>query len=244
MKCVGACAQEHGFPNAKNARFSGGEELSATRLTALAKAGPDRYVRQHCVHCIEPACESACPVGALHRTADGPVVYDADKCIGCRYCMLACPFEVPRYEWDRLLPFVQKCDMCFERPEGPACVEACPHDATVFGERQALLDEAHRRIEAAPDKYVQHVWGEHEMGGTAVLFVSDVPLDSFWPSELGQVSVPDLTLPLAAKTPILYGGILATLAGLSWVIHRRQRLADEAAAASAADSAEGEGGDA
>ena len=92
---------------------------------------------------------AACLVGGLTKTAEGPVVYDPDKCIGCRYCMLACPFHVPRYEWDSTAPLMRKCSMCFERLlEGgqPACVEACPNDAMLFGEREDLLRRAHAMI--------------------------------------------------------------------------------------------------
>lgn len=229
MKCVEACRVEHGFQERDSTDVCVGGDLSATRFTTLAKIEGGHFVRQHCVHCLEPGCVTACLVGALVKTPEGPVIYDETKCIGCRYCMIACPFEVPRYEWDSLLPLVRKCDLCFDRPGVPACVEACPYEATMVGDRAHLLEVAHQRIQDHPGDYVPHVWGEHEAGGTSVLFVSDVSLDDLWPTKLGTTSIPDLTLPLARTAPVMFGSILAVLTGLSWVVHRRNRVAAESA---------------
>ena len=88
--------------------------------------------------------------------------------------MVACPFSVPRYEWDKAVPSVRKCDMCIDRLlEGkkPACADACQYDATVAGTREELLVEAHKRIAESPDEYYDHVYGENELGGTNVLFL-------------------------------------------------------------------------
>jgi formate dehydrogenase iron-sulfur subunit len=138
-KCIGcrsceqACKEIHEFPKETELK------LSPTALTVVEEHG-DKYVRRMCMHCQDPACASACLVGALKKTALGPVTYDASKCIGCRYCLVACPFSVPRYEWTKLVPFVKKCDMCAARQaqgQAPACVEACPVGARKFGN---LLD--------------------------------------------------------------------------------------------------------
>ena len=123
------------------------------------------YVRKQCRHCLEPACASACPVGALHKTDLGAVVYDAARCMGCRYCMMACPYGIPRYTWDAAVPYVRKCILCYSRIEQgrqPACTEACPSKATIFGDRDELLAEAHRRIAENPGQYGKKVWGEKE----------------------------------------------------------------------------------
>jgi formate dehydrogenase iron-sulfur subunit len=179
------------------------------------------------MHCLEPSCVAACLVGGLTKTAEGPVVYDPDRCIGCRYCMLACPFHVPRYEWDRTAPLMSKCSMCVDRlrdGQRPACVEACPNDVMEFGERDALLARAHARIERAPRKYLPRVWGENEFGGTSVLFVSDVNLAAIgWPDEPTS-PIPALTDPLIHKTPFIGLGVAIGCLGLGGIIERRNRL--------------------
>ena len=109
--CETACKQLHGFNTDPE------PTLSDTAFTVIESRN-DKFVRKVCMHCNDPACASVCPVGAIKKTALGPVVYDADKCIGCRYCMLACPYQVPRYQWSKLAPFVKKCDLCSERVQG------------------------------------------------------------------------------------------------------------------------------
>ena len=137
------------------------------------------YVKVQCMHCQDPACASACPTGAMAKQANGAVTYDPSQCIGCRYCLIACPFQIPAYEYERALaPRVRKCTFCFERLEVgklPACAAVCPADAIVFGRRRELLAEAKRRIRARPARYVSHVYGEHEVGGTSWLYLSGIP---------------------------------------------------------------------
>jgi formate dehydrogenase iron-sulfur subunit len=243
MTCAEACARENDLrEHVRCARFDRGP-LSQERFTTVQRLPGGEFVRRQCLHCVEPSCVTACLVGALTKLDDGPVVYDADKCIGCRYCMISCPYHVIRYEWDTPLPFVRKCDMCFDRPAGPACVEACPHEATMYGEREELLRIAHERVAADPDRYVDHVWGEKEGGGTNVLYVSDVPLDAIFPAELGRESIPDLALPIAHSTPYLAVGVAGTVIGLSWIIGRRNRLAEERREAEEAAAGERAGND-
>jgi formate dehydrogenase iron-sulfur subunit len=173
--CSQACKESHGFEG------TGEEtELDATTYTVLLDKGDDRYLRRLCMHCADPSCASACPVGAFTKTELGPVVYDGSKCLGCRYCIVACPFNVPRYEWSKPVPVVRKCDGCYERQQQGrinACAEACPAEATTAGTREELLAEAHRRIAESPDTYYPHVYGEHEVGGTNVLVLSPVPFE-------------------------------------------------------------------
>jgi formate dehydrogenase iron-sulfur subunit len=173
----------------------------------------------------------ACLVGALTKTPEGPVVYNADKCIGCRYCMLACPVGIPRYEWDKTLPYVSKCSMCSERVavgEAPVCVEACAREAMVFGERDSLLAEAHRRIAKDRNSYLPHVYGEREMGGTSLLYISDVPLDILaWPEKLGDEPMSTLTWPVISRTPHLALGVAGCLTAVTWIIQRRMKLEAE-----------------
>jgi formate dehydrogenase iron-sulfur subunit len=130
------------------------------------------------MHCESPTCASVCPVGAFRKDPAGPVVYDGTRCIGCRYCIMACPFDVPKYQWDRAVPLVQKCSLCAGRiagGRGPACAEVCPTGATQFGERPALVAEARKRLAAEPAKYTGRIFGLEEVGGTSVLMLAGVP---------------------------------------------------------------------
>lgn len=153
-----------------------------TRVLFREVSAPDgslkwSFVKRQCMHCLEPACASACPVGALQKTAEGPVVYRDEKCIGCRYCMVACPFQVPKYEWSSTAPLVRKCTFCTDRQSAggkPACVSTCPTGALSFGEREELLALAHRRIATEPGRYHPEVYGERTVGGTGVLYLSAV----------------------------------------------------------------------
>jgi len=241
-KCVAACVKKNGFdPRKADAdRYSAREGLSGNRLLTILKVADRRYARKGCMHCNDPSCVAACLVGALTRTESGAVVYDAGKCIGCRYCMLACPFHVPRYEWDKTLPYVRKCDMCLDRAgagEKPACVEACDKNALVFGPRDELLRMAHEKINAGGATYIDRVWGESEFGGTSVMYISDVDLSALgWPAP-ATASAPELALPIVQATPFVGGGVALGLIGLNWVIRRRMKLA-EAKTAKTASTAE------
>ncbi len=156
------------------------------------------YLKVQCLHCNWPACASACIVGALRKTPRGPVTYDAWKCIGCRYCMVACPFQIPGYQYaNALAPQVRKCSFCADRilQEGrrPACVENCPNEALTFGRRADLLQLAHMKIGREPGRYVDHVYGEHEAGGTSWLYISAVDFRRTELPELGTDPIPRLT---------------------------------------------------
>jgi formate dehydrogenase iron-sulfur subunit len=241
-ECVAACkkANHTGDDDAPWKWQGGAEELSSTRWTTIALT-EGRYVRVQCRHCLDPACAAACPVGALHTTESGAVAYDAAICMGCRYCLLACPFRLTRYEWDSPVPRVRKCILCYDaivagRLTQPACTSACPTEATVFGERDALLAEAHRRIGAEPGKYVPHVWGEHEVGGTSVLYISDVELTAAgWPARLPDHAVPELATRVLGTVPATFLTVGAAMAGIHWVVRRRDRLAEERTSANGAD---------
>ena len=233
-KCVVACKEANGLGKDRPQRGQGAiDALSATRNITVRRRPDDRFVPQQCRHCLEPACASACLVGAMHKTPEGPVIYDADKCIGCRYCMLACPYGIPRYDWDTPAPVVHKCTMCYERLTVggiPACVEACPQRASVFGSRPELLAEARSRLAAEPGKYVPRIYGEHEVGGASVLYLSDRPLSFLaWKPDLGEQPVPELTWQALEKVPpvvLLMGSLMG---GVYWTINRRMRLAMESA---------------
>ena len=152
------------------------EVFTVVNRAPAVSAGEARYAKRQCMHCVEPACATACPVRALEKTRSGPVVYHADRCLGCRYCMLSCPFEVPKYEYMSNLPRVRKCTFCADRQANglePACTTVCPSGALTFGKREALLAEARRRVYGQPDKYAPVIYGEHEAGGTSWMYIGD-----------------------------------------------------------------------
>jgi Fe-S-cluster-containing dehydrogenase component len=138
------------------------------------------YMKQQCMHCIDPGCVGACMIGSFQKREHGIVTWDPEHCIGCRYCQLACPYEIPKFEWDDRTPQLVKCEMCNHLiAEGgqPACCEVCPREAVIYGKYTDLLEEAHRRLRDHPGRYVDHVYGEHEVGGSQVLYLSHVPFE-------------------------------------------------------------------
>jgi formate dehydrogenase iron-sulfur subunit len=253
-RCVQGCVQQNDLPPDFPARFKANDGLSGARYTSIVEIpGKDpntsRFVRRQCMHCEDPTCAAACLVGALTKRADGPVSYDADKCIGCRYCMLACPFSIPRYEYEKALPFIRKCKMdetCRVAGGEPACTSACPTGATVFGLREDLIVEARRRIDERPDVYVDHIWGEHEFGGTSVIYISDNELGDVLkiPTEkefakravpsLAHESVRHLAHSWVMVTPFQFAGGLAMLGTIAFSKRRQRIMAETAAAKKAA----------
>lgn len=220
--CEGACAEKWGLPY--NDKVAAEEKISAHKLTTIQTFG-DKYGRRLCMHCAEPTCASVCPVGALQKTALGPVVYDEAKCMGCRYCMQACPFQVPSYEWEARLPRVRKCNMCHERQvkgQPTACTEACPTGATITGDRDALVAEAQKRIAEKPDGYYNRIYGLKEAGGTSVLFLSAVPFDQIGlKSNVPQESLPRLTWRVLEVLPDVVSTGSVLLGGIWWITNRR-----------------------
>jgi len=221
---VAACLDVHGFKGDPEETT----ELSAHAYTCMVEKD-DHSIRNLCRHCLSPSCASVCPVGALQKTEEGPVVYDVDRCIGCRYCMVACPFNIPRYEWDHPVPAVRKCDMCIDRlraGEKPACAEACEYEATVFGTRNELLQLAHERIAEDPDEYFDHVYGETEIGGTSVLFLAPGPEEALgYKKILGDKPLPGLTLKQLNRVPTIVIGGGAALMAIWWITNRRDEVA-------------------
>ncbi len=226
-ECVIACKTRYNLENAIPRRWSAEDGLSARNWTSIIERPDSKYVRKQCRHCLEPACVSACPVNALSKNEDGAVVYNSSKCIGCRYCMMACPYGIPRYDWDRPIPYVRKCILCAEYisdGKQPACTEACPTEATIFGDREELIVEAHRRINANPGKYINRVWGEHEVGGSQVLYISDIDLSFLtYGRSLGERPLPDRTAAAMHAVPYAFVGMGSLMAGIGWVIGRRMK---------------------
>jgi Fe-S-cluster-containing dehydrogenase component len=233
-RCEWACAEQNGLPHGDLADYGDISVFAEKRrpdreaFTVVNRYEPGAGsnhpldVKVQCLHCEHPACVSACIVTALEKSPQGPVVYDASKCIGCRYCMIACPFQIPAYEYnDPLTPRVMKCTLCAERTleEGraPACVEMCPPEALVFGKRSQLLELAHARIAQNPGRYHPEVIGEHIAGGTSWLMLSDRPA-----TEIGIPDLPDESPAVITETiqhgifkgfsgPLMLFGILSIL---------------------------------
>ena len=224
--CAEACKAENQLPPTIERTTT-----AYTWTTVTERKGG--WLRSLCMHCLEPTCVSVCPVGALAKTEAGPVVYDSGKCIGCRYCIMACPFDVPKYQWDRAVPVVGKCVMCAERVakgEPTACAAACPTGATLFGERDALLGEARARIRDNPGSYVDHVYGADEAGGTSVLMLSGVPFEELGlATNLPRQPLPMLTWQVLSKVPDFVTLAGAFLYGVFWITRRREEVAAQRA---------------
>jgi len=225
--CIGCNACQDGCKVANKLPEGAEKLLSPTAYTALEEHD-GKFVRRLCQHCQVPTCVSVCPVGAFTKTADGPVLYDAEKCIGCRYCMQACPFRVPRYEWKSTHPRVQKCIFCYTRlaqGKQTACAEACPTGATKFGDRDELIAEANKRMAAEPGKYTPKIFGQEDVGGTSVLYLSPVPFEQLgFDVKLGKEPMPDLTMAAMEKIPnvVTVGGVM--LGGIWWITKRRDEV--------------------
>jgi formate dehydrogenase iron-sulfur subunit len=229
-KCVGCRQCAYACADANNLPQEEATELSATHYTVVQSYFNDQtFVRRLCMHCNEPTCVSVCLVGAFRKTETGAVVYDESKCIGCRYCMQACPFEVPRYEWSKLSPRVQKCKMCYERVAAggkTACAEACQFGATTFGDRDDLVKEARKRIDENPGTYINHIYGLTEAGGTSVLFISNVPFEQLgFPMNLPNNAMPQLSWKVLSQVPKYSVAAGVVLFGIHWITARRTEVA-------------------
>jgi len=223
-ECARACATANHLPEEE------AKELSATHYTVVKSYNSEQtFVRRMCMHCEQPTCVSACLVGAFTKTETGAVLYDESKCIGCRYCMQACPFEVPRYEWSSLTPRVQKCRMCYERVTAggqTACTDACPTGATTFGDRDELIKEARKRIDENPGQYVDYIYGLKEAGGTSVLYISNVPFEQLgFPMSVPKEAIPELSWRVLSQIPKYSVAAGVVLFGINWITQRRAEVA-------------------
>ncbi|MGE3959988.1 MAG: hydrogenase 2 operon protein HybA [Vicinamibacterales bacterium] len=233
--CVVKCQEaNHLEPDTSgiDAKYNAPLSLSANAKTVIklytGEEG-ESFMKAQCMHCIDPACVSACMIGALTKGPNGIVSYNVDYCVGCRYCEIACPFNVPKFQWASNTPQIVKCELCRERlAEGqePACTEVCPRHAVIFGKRSELLLEAKRRIAAEPDKYQAKVYGETEAGGTQCLYISHVPFE-----KLGLPTLDDTPAPELARNiqHTVYKGFIAPVAlyGILGAVMLRNRRAAE-----------------
>ncbi|HYF94987.1 MAG TPA: 4Fe-4S dicluster domain-containing protein [Symbiobacteriaceae bacterium] len=243
-KCIGcrgcqmACKQWNEIP-AEKTRFTGGTNpptitpKSWTRIDArkvITGEGEEtwRFVKSQCMHCEYPPCEAGCPVGAITKTADGPVVYDPERCIGCRYCLYVCPYDGPAFQWDERFGLKRKCLLCDDRIAagmGPACVTACPVGTLTFGERNELIARAEKLIAEHPEKYINHIYGKDELGGTSWLYISDVPFAELGLMPKAKQPLPTLVQPAMAAVPWVALTVGGLMSGLYFYTHRREQVA-------------------
>lgn len=229
--CEYACAEANGLPDPDDddAVMEAERKQSPTQWSVVnryeTEAG-EVFAKKQCMHCVEPACASACLTKAMFKTEEGPVIWRESKCMGCRFCMVSCPFDIPKFEYDSANPKVQKCKMCWERlqeGEKPACVEECPAEALQFGKRSELLEIARQRIYENPDDYVHHIYGEDEAGGTGWMYLSAVPFDQLgFRADLDRTSYPGLTKGFLYSVPIVLALGPVFLLGLSNATKREE----------------------
>ena len=228
---------------------------NGTMETKDAEVNGFSFMKTSCMHCADPSCVSACPVSAMTKDpVTGIVSYDPDACVGCRYCVVACPFGIPKYQYDSPTGKIGKCELCRHRYKDghySACAEVCPTGATLYGKTSDLLAEAKRRIalkpgtvtryprgkiggpdqsyEAQVGPYLQHVYGENEYGGTQVLKLSGVNFE-----KVGMPNLPPKSSAATSETiqHTLYGGLLmpiAVLGALSYVAKKNVHDEDDSA---------------
>jgi len=235
--CVVACREANALPPSKSDGLHDVQtELDGTTKNVIKLWKDERrpslyaYMKQQCMHCLDPSCVSVCMLGALKKGPQGVVTYDKDACIGCRYCQVACPFDVPRFEWRSATPKIVKCELCPERrAQGrePACAEVCPRQAVIYGRREDLLKEARRRIDAAPSAYQPKVYGEDDLGGTQVLYLASVPFVRLGLPDKGRRSGASVSETLQHG---IYQGFIAPAvlyAGLAAVVVRNRKKGGE-----------------
>lgn len=227
-ECYNACKEQNKLPVTNDDPLK--DHLGSNTYTVLEQYG-DTYTRKMCMHCVDPTCVSVCPVGAFTKTEIGPVIYDPDKCLGCRYCMQACPHKIPRYEWTKVNPRVRKCVMCYDRVskgQATACSDACPTGATMFGDRDELIKEAKNRIANSPDTYYHEIYGLTEAGGTNVLVLSPVPFDQLgFAANLPEKPLPTYTMKALEKIPSVIGVGGVFLTGMYWLTKRKNEVSKE-----------------
>jgi Fe-S-cluster-containing dehydrogenase component len=254
--CVVACREANGMPAVPDNAPGGiwdtpmdldGSTRNVIKLYKSADGLQRSYFKAQCMHCVDPACTNACMIGALKKVEHGIVAYDPTHCIGCRYCQMACPFNVPKFEWSKVAPKIVKCELCrhrvagaalassggfsrYPKGHGPACAEVCPRQAVIYGTRDELLAEAHRRLEQYPDRYVPKIYGETDGGGTQCLYLSHIPFEDLGLPRLSDEPVPEVQQTIQHG---IYQGFVAPMAlyGLLGAVvfrNRRKAAVDEA----------------
>lgn len=230
--CEKACSEEHDL-EVPDIEHDGALEKERTTsekqwtvVNRYATEKGDVFVKKQCMHCWQPACAAACLTNAMYKTKVGPVIWRGNKCMGCRFCMVSCPFNIPKFEYHNWNPKIQKCNMCWERlQEGkkPACVQACPTGALMFGKKHELMEIARVRIYNHPKRYVHHIYGEYEAGGTGWLYLAAVPFEQLgFPTNLGTTPYPEYTREFLYSVPVILFGLPAFMLGLNLLADKNE----------------------
>lgn len=229
--CEAACAEANHLPVpdiSDESVFERERKTTVSQLTVVNRYQTEKgevFVKRQCMHCNQPGCVSACLVKAMEKREEGPVIWNTN-CMGCRYCMPSCPFEIPKFEYESSNPRIQKCSLCWERlkqGEKPACVENCPEEALLFGTRKELIHEANRRIYQKPGEYFPHIYGEHEVGGTGILYLSKVPFEQIgFRTDLGTTAYPEFTKGFLYSVPLVLLLWPAFLIGVNTITKREE----------------------
>lgn len=238
-RCVGcrscevACAEAHNLPvpdQSDESVFKKWRDTSITQWTVVNRFKTEKgevFAKRQCMHCNQPGCVAACLVKAMQKREEGPVTWDGN-CMGCRYCMVSCPYDIPKFEYYSANPRIQKCTLCFEKvKEGkkPACVEACPSEALTFGTRRQLIEEGKTRIYQNPDSYYHHIYGELEAGGSSYMYLSAVPFEQLgFRTDLGTTSYPKYTTGFLYSVPVVLLLWPAFLLGVSQITKREDEI--------------------
>jgi formate dehydrogenase iron-sulfur subunit len=233
-KCEEACAAVNGNPVPDvedKSVFETQRNGSTKSWTVVNRFETEKgkvFVKKQCMHCNQPACASACLVNAMLKLKPGPVIWRESKCMGCRYCMISCPFDIPKFEYESPFPKIQKCHFCYTRlAEGknPACVDACPVEALSFGSRRNMLQIARARIAINPDKYHDHIYGETEAGGSAWIYISSVPFDQIgFNTNISTTPYPEYTKGFLYAVPFIFVLMPTFLLGISHLTKRKNDI--------------------
>lgn len=237
-RCIGcrscelACAETYGLPIPDiedDSVFEKERRTTETQWTIVNRYKKDKgsvFVVKRCMHCNQPACVAACLVKAMRKRREGPVTWETN-CMGCKMCAFSCPFDKAILEYHSPTPRIRKCFLCWDKRlvkgEIPACVEACPTEALLFGTRRELIEEARTRIYTHPDRYVHHLYGENEVGGTSVMYLSAVPFEQLgFRADLGTTALPELSTGFLYAVPIIFVLWPAFLLGLNRATRKQE----------------------
>lgn len=237
-RCIGcrscelACAETYSLPIPDiedNSIFEKERRATETQWTVVNRyetAKGTVFAVKRCMHCNQPACVAACLVKAMKKQEEGAVTW-ATNCMGCKMCSFSCPFDKAILEYHSATPRIRKCFLCWDKRlvkgEIPACVEACPTEALLFGTRRELVEEARTRIYTYPDSYVHHIYGENEVGGTSVMYLSAVPFEQLgFRADLGTTALPELSTGFLYAVPIIFVLWPAFLLGVHRVTQREE----------------------